>query len=73
MEKKTQNWWAKLGKPQYGGEMTVRIQRISTFLTVLHRPSLPGLFNLDGKLFADDWTTDTEVYGYKIGFHPASL
>jgi predicted transcriptional regulator len=25
MEKKTQNWWDKLGKPQYGGEMTIRI------------------------------------------------
>ena len=25
MEKKTDDWWAKLGKPQYGGELTVRI------------------------------------------------
>jgi len=27
MDRKTGNWWDKLGKPQYGGEMVVRSAR----------------------------------------------
>jgi len=27
MEKKTSDWWDKLGRPQYGGEMVVRSAR----------------------------------------------
>ena len=27
MEKKAARWWDKLGKPQYGGEMVIRVNR----------------------------------------------
>ena len=27
MEKKTTNWWDKLGEPQYGDEMVIRVER----------------------------------------------
>ena len=74
MEKKTQNWWDKLGKPQYGGELTVRINTdINIFDPYYTGHHFQVYSTWMEQLFADDWITDPEVYGYKIGFHPSQF
>jgi len=57
------NWWDKLGKPQYGGEMVIRADRnivnfdpyFSLNLTTINSAWME-------RLFADDWTLDPQ-YG----------
>ena len=59
MEKKAARWWDKLGKPQYGGELTFRLNRkIVNFdpyfghhLTQIHTGWME-------RLNAADWTQD---------------
>ncbi len=70
MEKKVA-WWEKLGKPQYGGEMVIRVNRkIVNFdpyyglhLTQIHTAWME-------KLFVDDWTMDPAVYDYRMAERP---
>jgi len=74
MEKKTDNWWAKLGKPQYGGEMTLRIHTDINIFDPYYTGHHFQVYSIwMEQLFADDWTTDPAVYGYKIGFHPSQF
>ena len=63
-------WWEKLGKPQYGGEMTIRANwDIVNFdpydapLGTIHSAWLE-------RLVSDDWTMDPAVYDYKTHYHP---
>jgi peptide/nickel transport system substrate-binding protein len=72
MEKKTGNWWDKLGVPQYGGEITIRAGRnIVNFDPYFTE----GLTNIYGawleRLVTDDWTTDPDVWNYQIAWHPS--
>jgi ABC-type transport system substrate-binding protein len=70
MEHKT-NWWDKLGEPQYGGEMVIRLNRkIVNFdpyfgyhLTQIHTAWLE-------KMFVDDWTLPPETYDYRKNLRP---
>ena len=70
MEHKT-NWWDKLGAPQYGGEMVIRLNRkIVNFdpyfgyhLTQIHTAWLE-------KMFVDDWTLPPETYDYRKNLRP---
>ena len=71
MEKKAARWWDKLGKPQYGGEMVIRINRKivnldpykGTHPTQIHTAWME-------KLFVDDWTLDPEIYDYRMNLPP---
>ena len=64
MEKKAV-WWEKLGKPQYGGEIVIRLNRkiinldpyYGVHLTQIHTAWME-------KMFVDDWTLNPEIYGY---------
>jgi len=64
-------WWDKLGKPQYGGEMVIRVKnKIVNFdpyygvqNTQIHSAWLE-------KLHTDDWTLDPAVFDYKMSFRP---
>jgi ABC-type transport system substrate-binding protein len=64
MEKKTA-WWEKLGKPQYGGELNIRLNRkivnldpyFGYHLTQIHTAWME-------KMFVDDWTLDPAIYDY---------
>ena len=72
MEKKTGNWWDKLGVPQYGGEIKIRAGRnIVNFDPCFTE----GLTNIYGawleRLVTDDWTTDPDVWNYQIAWHPS--
>ena len=66
------NWWDKLGKPQYGGELVVRASRnivnfdpyFSEQLTTLQTAWME-------KLHADDWTLDPTIFDYKTCWRPS--
>jgi peptide/nickel transport system substrate-binding protein len=68
------NWWDSLGKPQYGGTITLRIyQNIVGF-----DPYYPEtLFTINSawadRLFANDWTVDPAVFSYKIQFRSSDF
>ena len=65
------NWWNKLGTPQYGGTMTIRLSNnivnfdpyFSRLLTTIQSAYME-------KLFAYDWTLDPSVYNYPGQFCP---
>jgi ABC-type transport system substrate-binding protein len=71
MEKKNRNWWDKLGKPQYGGKLNIRLNRkivnfdpwFGVHLTQIHTAYME-------KMFTDDWTMDPAVYDYRVGQRP---
>ncbi len=75
MKKKTtnvSNWWDKLGKPQYGGEITIRASRnLENFDPYFSE----GLTSIYGgwmeRLVADDWTLDPAVWDFKFPWHPS--
>ena len=66
------NWWEKLGKPQYGGEMVIRASRnivnfdpfLNTMLTSIQTAWME-------RLHADDWALDPSIFDYKPLWHPA--
>ena len=66
------NWWDKLGKPKYGGEMVIRASRnivlfdpfITEPLTNIHSAWLE-------RLVMDDWTLDPTIFDYKSHWHPS--
>ena len=64
-------WWDKLGEPQYGGEIVLRIDSDITN----YDPYVGGHhFQIYSawleQLQTDDWTTDPAVYAYKTGYPP---
>ncbi len=70
MEKKIA-WWEKLGKPQYGGEMVIRLNRKIVNLDPyygVHQTQIHTAWM--EKLFVDDWTLDPEIYDYRMNLRP---
>ena len=71
MVKKDKPWWDKLGKPQHGGEIVLRLNRDIANFDPYFLEMLP---NIDSawmeRLFADDWTLDPSVYRYNTHFRP---
>jgi ABC-type transport system substrate-binding protein len=66
------NWWDELGKPQYGGEMTIRASRnIENFDPYFSE----GMTSIYGgwleRLVSDDWTLNPRVWDYKLPWHPS--
>ena len=63
------NWWDKLGKPQYGGTMTLPIKsNIVSFDPCdnpYHNNIMSGWLET---LHADNWTMDPSAFPYKLGF-----
>jgi len=74
MEKKTGNWWDKLGTPQYGGEMVVRSARNIVNFDPYNGAHLTEIYNawLE-RLAAEDWTLDPAVFSYKTMAPPHLL
>jgi peptide/nickel transport system substrate-binding protein len=70
----TGNWWDKLGKPQFGGTLTLRIARDITNFDV---PDTVGQINIISawmeKLFGDNWALDPAVYDYKLDWRPSDF
>ena len=64
-------WWDKLGKPQYGGEMVIRANRNIVNFDPYFTEGLTSIFGAwMEKMGADDWTVDPSVWDYKIAWHP---
>ena len=74
MVKKPTSWWDELGKPEYGGEIVLRINRDIANFDPYFFEMLP---NIDSawmeRLFADDWTLDPQVYRYNTHFRPVDF
>ena len=71
MAKKDTNWWDKLGKPQHGGEMVLRIDSdIAAFDPYVAGHHLQIYSAWLESLFTDDWKADPAVYRYELGFPP---
>ena len=63
------NWWDSLGKPQYGGEMVLRINRdIATWDPYQADVGTQLYTGWIEQLFAVDWKMDPAVQNYKISF-----
>ena len=65
------NWWDSLGKPQYGGTMTFRLNaNIASFDPY----NAETLINVEEmwfeRLFSDDWTKNPTIWNYQILFRP---
>jgi peptide/nickel transport system substrate-binding protein len=71
LEKKNTRWWDKLGAPQYGGEMTIRIERDIVNFDPYFTEGLTGIYGawLE-RLVCDDWTQDPDEWDYRIAWHP---
>ena len=66
------NWWDKLGKPQYGGNLTIRTNRdITLFDPAVNDSNNTVESAWMDRLFADDWTLNPTVFDYKMSFRPA--
>ena len=65
----TGHWWDKLGKPTYGGELTVSLpQNISSWDEYDGSGfcSINTLYQDD--LVSDDWTLDPSIFAYQLSF-----
>jgi hypothetical protein len=65
------NWWNKLGKPQYGGELVIRTGGNIVNFDPYYSEKLTSIYGgwLE-RLVADDWTLDPVVWDYRIPWHP---
>jgi peptide/nickel transport system substrate-binding protein len=64
-------WWTKLGKPQYGGELTIRLNRKIVNLDPYYGVHLPQIHTAwMEKMFVDDWTLDPAIYDYRMNLRP---
>ena len=72
MEKKSGNWWDKLGEPHYGGEMTIRASRnIVNFDPYFGSRFANIVTAWLERLVADDWTVDPAIFDFKALWHPS--
>jgi ABC-type transport system substrate-binding protein len=63
----TGNWWDKLGKPQYGGEMVFRLNKDIVNWDPYNLQTLTAIESAwMEKLNTDDWTKDPAVWDYGI-------
>ena len=70
----TGNWWDSLGTPQYGGTMTIRLNRDISVWDPYNFETLPGIESAwMERMFTDDWTLNTTIFDYKIMFHPSDF
>ena len=68
----TGHWWDSLGKPQYGGTITFRMNSNIANFDPFYGDTLIGVPNAwMENLVADDWTLDPAVFDYEIGYRPS--
>ncbi len=75
MEKKAttnSNWWDKLGKPQYGGEIVIWASRNIVNFDPYYSEGLTSIYGgWMERLVGDDWTIDPEIWNYRLAWHPS--
>jgi peptide/nickel transport system substrate-binding protein len=61
------NWWDKLGKPQYGGEMVIRSTTNLANFDPYYSDHITQIYTAwMEKLYAEDWLLDPVIFDYKI-------
>ena len=75
MKRKTiavNNWWGRLGKPQYGGEIRIRATRNIENFDPYYAESLTSIYGgWMERLISDDWTVNPVECEYKMAWHPS--
>ena len=65
------NWWDRLGKPDYGGEMVIRSKRDIVNFDPYFAENLTTIQSAwMERLHVDDWTLNPAVYDYKVRVRP---
>jgi peptide/nickel transport system substrate-binding protein len=74
MTDKPSPWWEQIGRPEYGGEITLRLNRDIANFDPYFFEMLPNVNSawLE-RLFADDWTLDPQIYRYNTHFRPGEF
>ena len=68
----TGKWWDKLGKPTYGGDMTLSSPTNITGWDDYNSPGSTGILNaMEDELTADDWALDPAIFAYQLAFRPS--
>ena len=68
---KEANWWEKLGKPQYGGTMTLRFPADIVNFDPYYEDQLTQIFwSWMESMAGVDWTLDPSTFDYKIFSRP---
>ena len=66
------NWWVSLGRPQYGGSMTIRYARDPTNFDPYNSEATSTIESgWMERPTADDWTLDPSVFPYNISYRPS--
>jgi peptide/nickel transport system substrate-binding protein len=65
------HWWDSLGTPQYGGTLSLRLNRdLTTWDPWSSLGDNTIMCAWMERLFTDDWTMDPSVFNYQIAFRP---
>ena len=68
----TGKWWDKLGKPTYGGTLTLFSATNITGFDDWNNPGQTCIMNAwEDALVADDWTLDPKIFAYQLAFRPS--
>jgi len=67
----TGNWWDSLGKPQYGGTLTLRLAVNVAGFDPYFMSTAMSINPWWERLYQDDWTLNPSVFGYKLGYRPS--
>jgi peptide/nickel transport system substrate-binding protein len=71
-DKISSNWWDKLGKPQYGGELTIRASRNIENFDPYYNEALTSIYGgWMERFIADDWTLDPAIWDFSFPWHPS--
>ena len=63
----TGNWWDSLGKPQYGGTMTIRVSQNIVDFDPINGNRLANVETAwIERMFADDWTLNPSICNYQV-------
>jgi peptide/nickel transport system substrate-binding protein len=66
------NWWDKLGKPQYGGELVICANRDIVNFDPYFTETLTSIYGAwMERLVSDDWTVNPDEWDFKITWHPS--
>ena len=67
----TGNWWDKLGKPTYGGTLTLFSATNITGFDDWNNPGATSIQNAwEDALVADNWALDPSTFAYQLAFRP---
>jgi ABC-type transport system substrate-binding protein len=68
----TGKWWDKLGKPTYGGDITLSSPTNITGWDDYNSPGQTGILSaMEDQLTGDDWTLDPSIFAYQLAFRPS--